>query len=115
MRLACIHPYNTYIHTYTHTHIHTYIHDKLVHKTTIVKRFYFHHTKAIANCQSAIFDEFQKACNRKLLNNRTLSMGYSLGMVEIAFLILCTRLFVYIILLFECVCVCVCVCVCEHV
>ena len=45
----------------------------------IVKRFDFHHTKAIAHCQSAIFE---RACNRKLMNNRTLSMGNSLGMVE---------------------------------
>ena len=49
------------------------------------------------------------------MNNRTLSMGYSLGMVEIylTFLILCTRLFVYII--FECVSVCECVCTFVHV
>ena len=32
--------------------------NSLVHKTMIVKPFNFHHTKAIAHCQSAIFDEF---------------------------------------------------------
>ena len=32
--------------------------NSLVHKMRIVKRFHFHHTKAIAHCQSAIFDEF---------------------------------------------------------
>ena len=68
VRLAYIHTYNTYIHTHTHSYIHTFIHtyvcryvgqcDKLVHKTMIVKRFDIHHTKAIAHCQSAIFDEF---------------------------------------------------------
>ena len=81
----------TYIHTYIHTYNYTYIYDaisvvsvtnsnSLVHKMTIVKRFDFHHTKAIAHCQSAIFDEFLKSMKR------------------LKILILCTRLFVYIII-----------------
>ena len=32
--------------------------NSLVHKMANVKRFNFHHTKAIAHSQSAIFDEF---------------------------------------------------------
>ena len=32
--------------------------NSVVLKTTIVKRFDFHHTKAMAHCQCAIFDEF---------------------------------------------------------
>ena len=35
--------------------------NSLVHETTIVKRFDFHHSKALAHHQSAIFDEFQKS------------------------------------------------------
>ena len=32
--------------------------NSLVHKIRIIKRFNFHHSKAIAHCQSAIFDDF---------------------------------------------------------
>ena len=54
----------------------------------------------------------KRACNRKLVNNRTLSMGYSLGMVEIeAFQnshFMHQTFYVHNYLS-------VCVCVCEHV
>ena len=81
----------------------------------IVKRFHFHHTKAIAHRQSTIFDEFlrdaypwknecyqcndhyrycslgilkiERSDNRhyrsKLIQNCTLTVGYSFGMLKI--------------------------------
>ena len=74
---------------------------------------------------------FKRACNRKLINNRTLSVSYSLGMVEIEafdnshqtvcvhnYLSVCVCVCVCVsvcVSMFECVCVCVCVCTFVHV
>ena len=64
----------------------------LVHKTTIVKRFDFRHTKAIAHCQSAIFDEFlvtlkvvfkiKGACNASTDAISVISVTNSCGLVH---------------------------------
>ena len=54
--------------------------NSLVHKMRIVKRFNFHHTKAIAHRQSM---SFLIHALLKLIKDCTLTVGYSLGMVKI--------------------------------